>query len=371
MFLVFLFLFAASFLAGVVLTWLVRNAAQQMGFVDAPGKRKLHKEPVPLGGGIAIYLGLLFMVASGVVFVLCLKMGWIESGPWLPEFVTISTGGILAKSMELLALMIGGLVILLVGVVDDLHGLSPRVKLAIEILVALGLYALLPELRITFFVHVQWIWCALTVLWIVGLMNAFNFLDNMDGLCAGLAAITALVFFVLALESVPQQQFVATFMLVFAGVLFGFLVFNFPPAKIYLGDAGSLLAGYILAVSTILFTFYQHNAKIMAPLFVLAVPLQIMAIPIFDAAMVIWIRVRARKPIYQGDTNHISHRLVGLGMTKREAVLCVYLIALFIGFATTLALQVDTMGLIVILIMTVVVLMLVTLLEQAGRRRKR
>ncbi len=225
--------------------------------------------------------------------------------------------------------------------------------------------------RLTAFIDLPWITGLLSVLWIVGLINSFNMLDNMDGLSSGVAAIAAgMLAAVLLLTLDPQtrqpQIFVAGFLLVLVGSLVGFLFHNRPPARIFMGDAGSYFVGFCIAVATLLATFtgYQgtHQHAVLAPLCVMAVPL-------YDMTTVIWIRLREGRSPFEADKNHFSHRLVDLGLTKGQAVLTIYLTTATCGLGALLLNRVDLFGALVIVLMIVSILCLIAILESTARRK--
>jgi UDP-GlcNAc:undecaprenyl-phosphate/decaprenyl-phosphate GlcNAc-1-phosphate transferase len=212
------------------------------------------------------------------------------------------------------------------GVWDDKYELRPLPKFAGQCLIALLVAA--AGARVTLFVDNLVFSYAVTVLWILTVTNAFNFMDNMNGLCAGLGAIGASCFGIIAATADPAQYLVALIALTGAGALLGFLPYNFPKARSFLGDAGSHLVGYLLAVLAILPHFYSrrnpHPWAVLKPLLVLAIPL-------LDLAMVVILRWRTGQPFYVGDTNHLSHQLVRHGLTPTTAVLMIWLAAAALG----------------------------------------
>jgi UDP-GlcNAc:undecaprenyl-phosphate/decaprenyl-phosphate GlcNAc-1-phosphate transferase len=241
--------------------------------------------------------------------------------------------------------------------------MGPYSKLLIQLAIVAGL-VLWADLRaLTVLDQLglgRWPSVILTVLWITGIANAFNFLDNMDGLSAGVGAVCAAAFLVLALGI--GQWFVAAMLAMLLGALVGFLFHNFPRASIFMGDGGSLLIGLLLGVLTIRVTYLtgplaQGWHAVFAPLIVLAVPL-------YDLVVVSIIRIsRGRNP-FQGDTNHFSHRLVARGMSRRTAVLCIWLITAATSVAAILLPHVNTFGAILIFTQTLLILGVVMLLEQ-------
>jgi UDP-GlcNAc:undecaprenyl-phosphate GlcNAc-1-phosphate transferase len=220
--------------------------------------------------------------------------------------------------------VLGALGLTILGVLDDKHELRPAVKFAGQLLITALVAA--AGVRITLFVHSSLFSLAVTVLWLLTLINALNFMDNMNGLCAGLGAIAGWCFAVLA--AAAGQYLVVLIALVVVGALVGYLPHNFPNARAFLGDAGSHLVGYLLAILAILPHFYTPGKP--RPLAVLT-PLLVLAIPLLDLGCVVVIRTLNSKPFYLGDTNHLSHRLVRRGLSKTTAVLVIWLMAALCG----------------------------------------
>ena len=297
--------------------WCIRT-----GLVDDPGKRKIHDQPVPLAGGLAVMTGLAVPALVGVGVLECWSIGFshhlITSS--LQHSVFLLQYGLGKRQIELAGILFGALGMLGVGWLDDKHELSPRVKFAGQLLIAALVAA--SGARITLFVHSIVFSYAITMLWILTVVNAFNFMDNMNGLCAGLGALGAYHFALIA--AAAGQYLVALIAFLTFGALLGFLPYNFPRAKAFLGDAGSHLVGYLLAVLAILPHFY--TARHPRPLAVL-IPLLVLAIPLADLVWVVVLRWRMHQPFYQGDTNHLSHRLVRRGLTRTQAVLVIWLAA--------------------------------------------
>jgi UDP-GlcNAc:undecaprenyl-phosphate GlcNAc-1-phosphate transferase len=308
--------FAGSFLITLLSLPLWRKWCLRTRLVDDPGHRKIHDSPIPLAGGFAVLTGILLPVVAGAIL---LKMGFIALN---------STGliihGINRRAVELGVLGLGAVFITVLGWLDDKHELKPLMKFLGQLLVALAVAAACK--RITLFVHSDVFSYAVTVLWLLTVMNAFNFIDNMNGLCGGLGAIGAFLFALIAARN--GEYLVALTGFLMCGALLGFLPYNFPKARVFLGDAGSHLVGYLLAVMAVLPHFYTrqnpHPLAVLSPLFVLAVPL-------IDLAQVSVFRTWNRKPFWLGDTNHLSHRLVRAGLSREKAVLLLWLIAVVIG----------------------------------------
>jgi len=313
---VFLAAFASAWATTFFGLPLWRRWCVRAGLVDDPGHRKIHDSPIPLAGGFAVLTGLLIpLLVAG------LAVAFI---PKVSAMVGPLAYGFGKRATQLAAIGFGAIGMTLLGWLDDRHELKATPKFVGQLAIA-GLVAW-SGVRITLFVPNEIFSYAVTILWILTLVNAFNFMDNMNGLCAGLGAIGAWLFAVTA--AADGQYLVALTALLTAGSLLGFLPYNFPNAKAFLGDAGSHLIGYLLAVLAILPHFYTpdrpNRLAVITPLLVLAVPL-------CDLAWVVMLRARMGKPFWIGDTNHLSHRLVRAGLSKPRAVLVIWLLAAAIG----------------------------------------
>ncbi len=284
-----------------------RAWCERTGLVDDPGHRKIHHAPVPLAGGLAVFTGIA-LVVLGSVAVVQLQLLDREAAEKLSY-------GLGKRGPQLVAILFGALGMVVLGWWDDRHELRPAVKFAGQCAVALLVAA--AGVRVTLFVPSLFFSYAVTVLWILTVTNALNFNDNMNGLCGGMGLVAAGWIAFLAARN--GQYLVASLALLVAGALAGFLPYNFPRASVFLGDSGSHLVGYLLAVLAILPHFY--SAKLAAPsrLAVLS-PLFILAVPLIDLARVVCVRTLAGRPFWLGDTNHLSHRLVRAGLTKPQAV---------------------------------------------------
>ena len=316
--------FAAAFL-GAWLTSLLtlplwRKWCLRIGLVDDPGHRKIHDAPVPLAGGLAVLAGILLPLVAGALW---LKLGWVR-----PSAAGLIIHGMDRRALELAVLAGGAIAITALGVLDDRHELKALPKFIGQILISIIVASACK--RITLFVPSEAFSYSVTVLWLLAVINAFNFMDNMNGLCAGVGAIGALIFALLAASKGEYLVAITGFLV--CGALAGFLPWNFPRATAFLGDAGSHLVGYLLAVMAILPHFYtRQNPRpfaVLAPLFVLAVPL-------LDLAQVSLFLTLHQKPFWIGDTNHLSHRLVRAGLNRTMAVLLLWLASAAIGILAT------------------------------------
>lgn len=358
----------AALLPSFLVSWLVvaqvRRAAVWLGLLDQPGVRKVHATPIPLGGGLGIWAGVVatMLVGTGAVWLLSQNE---QLASYLPEALAKHLDGLLGKVKEIWVIVACGTVLLILGLLDDRYGLRWQIRIAVEFVVA-SFCVYWQGLQLTAFIELPWLTGLLSVIWIVALINSFNMLDNMDGLSGGVATISAGMLALMLMMSPDQPQlFVAAMLLVLVGGLLGFLCHNWPPAKIFMGDAGSYFVGFWIAVATLLATYagYRGTAShaVLAPLCVLAVPL-------YDMITVIWIRLREGRSPFEGDKRHFSHRLVDLGMTKKQAVLTIYLATATCSLGALLLPRVDLIGAVLVITSTLFVLALVQVLESTGRK---
>lgn len=302
-----LFVLLCAFLIAVATTPLARYLALRTGTVDAPDQRKIHSTPIPLLGGLAIYVG---CVGALLVF------------------------GDRFYIREVIAIIAAATLVSACGLVDDRWTLHAYPKLlgqatAAAILVYAGVQIQLFE--------TPWYNWTLTMLWIVGITNALNLLDNMDGLSSGVATVCGIFFLLLAAQS--GQILVSALAAGLIGACLGFLRYNFNPASIFMGDTGSLFIGLLLAVLGIKLRFPSNITAI-----TWMIPLAVLALPVFDTTLVFVSRLsRGLNPLTTPGKDHVSHRLVAGGMTRREAVLTCYLLAGLGGvFASYIASSANT-----------------------------
>jgi UDP-GlcNAc:undecaprenyl-phosphate GlcNAc-1-phosphate transferase len=311
--------FALSALLVPAAGWLARR----FGILDAPGTRKVHATPTPRIGGIAVWASFTAVVLAGYRGVPLLAQLPLVARTFAAPIALLQDA--YRVESKLVALLIGGSLAFVVGLLDDVLGnrFGPGAKLAGQVLAALALVAAGIKTDILYFDVLN---VALTLVWVVGITNAFNLLDNMDGLSAGVAFIACLVLLLNAW--LLGEFFVSLLLVALMGSLLGFLVYNWHPASIFLGDCGSLFIGFTLASLTLLERFVSHASSTYFPVLM---PVLVLALPILDTATVVVIRLREGRPIYVGDSRHLSHRLVSLGMSRPLAVGTIYLIALGIG----------------------------------------
>ena len=318
-------LFAASAILSLALTPLVARLAWRLGAVDLPAARKLHRAPVPRLGGVAVAVAAMLTTAGSMVVDLFLGR---------PPAVDLRTWA---------ALLIGGGCVLAVGIRDDVRPVAPLVKLGVQIVAALAVVVIGVRVEnITLFGTTSWLGALaipVTVAWVVLLTNAFNLMDGLDGLATGLAIIAAITSGTLLILRGDTQGAMAIAVLL--GALCGFLPYNVGPATIFLGDSGSLLVGYALAVTAI--TGVQKSATSLA----VAVPLLIFALPIAETVMSAARRLltptvaasgrpltdvgRRLHHVLEADRAHIHHRLLDRGLSQRNVVLLLYAVSVFLS----------------------------------------
>lgn len=304
-----------SFALSAVLCALSRRIAPRFGLVDRPGGRKAHARPTPLGGGIAIWL------TVGITLLLGALAATV-AGDALPAALARHVGGLIEKRREMTGLFAAATLVMLVGLCDDLGGLSWKLRLLAQAGLAAVVAASGARISLFYAFADPWVTGALTVLWIVGLTNAFNFLDNMDGLAAGVGLIAALLF--AGAQIAVGGLFVPAVLLIFVGALGGFLLHNSRPARLFMGDAGSNFLGFSLGILTVIGTFTREPYSKYSVL----TPLLVMAVPLYDMISVIFIRLREGRSPFQADRRHFSHRLVERGLTPSRAVWTIDLVTL-------------------------------------------
>lgn len=315
----YILIFLASFLLSYLLTFLFKKIAPKIGAMDVPNERKVHKKPVARLGGVAIFFSL-FLVASIIL-------------PIDKHFVGIFTGAF---------------ILLFFGVLDDIFILKPSIKLVGQIMAALAIIAsgiginyvtnplggliyldfwkIPVELLGTIYNFTVWA-DLFTLFWILVVINAVNFLDGLDGLAAGVSGIAGVVLFFLSLLPPVLQTNTATLSLILSGSAFGFLILNFHPAKIFMGDSGSQFLGFIIAVLAIF-----SGGKI-------ATALLLLGLPIIDLLWAVIRRLKAGVSPFKPDKNHLHHELLKLGLSQRDAVLVIYFFTAFFGLFAILSTQ--------------------------------
>ncbi|MBU1035641.1 undecaprenyl/decaprenyl-phosphate alpha-N-acetylglucosaminyl 1-phosphate transferase [bacterium] len=279
-----------AFIVSYILTPYMARVGKKQNMMDMPGHRKIHEEAIPNLGGIVIFFGFLL----SLLFVVQIE-GQIK------------------------ALLIGGVIILLLGVVDDIVDLSPKHKFIIQMIPALIVIIHNSDLINSFIVNqlkifdlLGYLLYPILIFWIVGVTNSINLIDGLDGLACGISLIASVTFLILGLRQNLEALSLISIALV--GSMLAFLRFNFYPAKIFLGDSGSTFAGFMLASMGALWVLNSGNA------FFILIPIIILALPIVDTLFAIWRRYRGHYPIFQADKGHLHHRLLTRGIAHKNVV---------------------------------------------------
>lgn len=308
-------LFLVSAMLSFGFTPIVRKLAFKVNAVSIPkDERRIHTKAMPLLGGLAIY--------GAFIITLILKEGWIT-----PHQV-----GIIA----------GATVIVIEGIVDDIKVLKPWQKLAFQLVAALCLlfsgikinYITNPLDKVDLSLGIGWLSYPLTILWVVGITNALNLIDGLDGLAAGIGLISCITIFIISI--LFQRSEAAILTAILSGSILGFLPYNFNPASIFMGETGAALLGFLLAAISI------EGAIKSATAFAITVPVLALGLPIYDTLFAMIRRKVNGKPIMEGDRGHLHHRLLDLGLTQRQAVIIMYLISAILGGISIIAMQIDT-----------------------------
>jgi UDP-GlcNAc:undecaprenyl-phosphate/decaprenyl-phosphate GlcNAc-1-phosphate transferase len=358
-----------SLVISLICVAIVKRMAARIGLLDKPNARKVHTTPIPLGGGLGVWAGLVVTFAVGTAIAFLVTPETL-SNLGLSKFVE-HLPGMKNKAVQLWTLLGCATVLMILGLMDDRRGLPWQLRLCVEFAVAsVVVFGL--GIGFTAFIDNKLITGLASVIWIVALINSFNMLDNMDGLSGGVAAIICAVLSVMLLSSPSitgerPQLFVACMMLVLLGSLLGFLYHNWPPASIFMGDAGSYLIGFWIAVATLLTTYTGQRTD--TPHAVIA-PLCVLAIPLYDFVSVIWIRLREGRSPFQADKRHFSHRLVDLGLSKKQAVFTIYVSTITTSLGAVLLQRTDLVGAIVIVAIVACVLSLIAMLEALASSSK-
>lgn len=336
-----------------------RRLALKAGIVDSPREDRFHDHPVPLMGGNAIYFAFLsLLVIKGLIgfdvgLVLLAGVAGMLYGIlryrnriyliFILSLIWCSLIGILVaedSENQVLGLLLGGTTLLLVGNVDDVRGgLIPHVKLVGQVIA--GFFLIYFGIKVNFFIDlgVEWgipllqhLTYPFTLFWIIGMTNAFNLIDNMNGLSCGVAVISSLFFGLISF--VNGQIELGYIFFIFTGAGLGYLPHNYPKAKIFMGDAGSLFIGFVIAGLSIVGSWTTAEGWVPNRFKIsLAIPILVLIYPIFDTALVTITRIIRGRPISLGGKDHSSHRLVRMGLGPADAVLLIYTFSCFCGFS--------------------------------------
>lgn len=322
-------LFVIAMIISFALTPFVKRLAVKLDIIDIPkDERRVHKKPIPLIGGLAIYISfMIVLVAAG-------------------DF-----------SKEKLAILIGSTIILIGGLLDDKYDLKPHLKLLFQVSAALVLIFMGVEISLItnpftkYFSSLnleKWISIPVTLFWIVGVTNAFNLIDGLDGLSSGLALISSVTMLIVSVITGRYEAVLLNSIL--AGAILGFLPYNFNPASIFLGDTGAQLLGFLLSSIAIIGAIKSATA------ITLAVPIIALGVPIYDTLFAIIRRKINGKPIMQADKGHLHHRLLALGYSQKKAVIIMYIISTVLGFLSILAATMSSKTSYIFMIIVIIIL---------------
>lgn len=304
-----------STIISLILTPFIKNFAICINAVDIPkDKRKIHKKPIPLLGGMAIYLSF--------VITMLLKEGS------------------LGKSE--IGILIGATIIVIGGLIDDLKDIRPWQKLLFQVSAAGVLILFGVEIAVvtnpfpsnSLFLKLGWLSIPITIFWVVGITNAINLIDGVDGLAAGVAFICSATIFIIAVLNGRREAALLTAIL--SGAIFGFLPYNFNPASIFMGDTGAQLLGFLLSAISLKGTIKSATA------FAIAVPILAFGLPIYDTLFAMIRRKINGKPIMQADRGHLHHRLLDMGLSQKQVVIIMYLTSAVLGGISIIAMQMST-----------------------------
>ncbi len=309
--------FILAFIVAFSATPIVKSLAFRVGAVDIPkDNRRMHKQPIARLGGLAIIVGFFISMMFSVISSNLFHMG-----------TSINFDN------RFIGMVVGGLIIVVVGVIDDIKALSAKLKFPIQIIAAL--IVAMSGTRIEFITNPfsvvgrsdlqSWSSYLLTILWIVGITNAINFIDGLDGLAAGVSSIALMSLFFVSIMRPDLDIATAVLAAMLAGATLGFLPYNFNPAKIFMGDTGSTFLGFMLATISIQGTYKQYTA------IAVAVPLLVLALPLFDTIFAILRRITSGKSPMEADRGHIHHRLIDMGLTQKQSVAVIYIASAALG----------------------------------------
>ena len=363
-----------SLIISVLLTRILLRVSHRLDMLDRAGSElhKGHDGAVPNTGGMAVFWAVVGPITGIIIAVWVLpEEGWQRLLPPL----AIHIDGLRQVTAQAIGVVVALAAIHTIGLLDDRRGLGPFIKLLGQVLVAGGLVIWCDMRILSMLGNVDSAWggagyvlsITISIAWLVTITNAFNFLDNMDGLAGGVAAIIAAVYLVATLLS--GQWFIAATAALLLGGLVGFLIFNFPPARIFMGDGGSLVVGLLAAMISIQTTYYHTDEPIPGRYWYgLLMPVLVMAIPLYDCISVTIIRLMHGRSPFIGDHNHFSHRLVRKGMTRPQAVVVIWLCTAATALSGVMLGSLQTWQAIIVTAQTVTILLILALLERDSAR---
>ncbi len=365
MWLVFIYIFSFSCILSILFVKFFLLFAPRWGFVDHPGHRKIHDKPTPLLGGAAIFLSI------NVTIIIHIFLHQFGVHSYVAEIIFLDIPkGFLSFSADMpktSTYFLGGAIIFILGLIDDKVGLSPIVRLVSVTLIAVVIVSI--SVKPGAFESSHFLGFVIAVLWIVGITNGFNLIDGVNGLCAGNAMLSSMMFLIIAIRG--GHQLIGLLLMTFIGAVAGFFIFNFPKGKIFLGSSGSMFIGYTLSV---LVMFVSYGTRFGGTNLSLIMPILILSFPLMDTLTVIFVRLKNRQSPFRGDTNHLHHRLRRLRMTDTEVVLLALLVTFAIGINATLLYRARFFQALIILSQALtiflILLMIIRLKERRVNRRK-
>lgn len=345
---------ALGFAVGHFFYPLVLKVSVALGYVDHPdGERKQQERSIPYGGGVV-------MLASWMTWGLLVMIGEVL-GLWGVIWGESLLMSMLVFSPSSFAVAFGLCAMFGLGLADDVMVLSPKIKLMVQLLIA-TVVVVFGDLSMSFFSEHEWLGMVGTVFWLVLITNAFNLIDNMDGYCVSVAAVT--MFFHALSQMMTGHHLVAMATWMALGPLLAFGVKNLPPARMYLGDAGSLSLGFFMGLLSVSSTYY-HEGQSSASVFL---PLVMMGVPLFDVVTVMLRRYQLGKPLMEADRRHFSHRLLNLGFCVRDVLWIIAGLATMVGLSSLLLLRVEELMGWCLLLQLLLLFTLVVVFEARARR---
>ncbi len=337
-----IYVFLVSFIVAQLATPIVIKLAWHFKVLDYPDARKLHGQPIPRMGGLAIFASIIIATLRNYQF-----------------------------SAQLMWLVIGGSIIYILGFIDDIHPLPAVLRLAIQLIACLAVIN-----GGVFITSIPYYWpmahlirIILTILWLMGMANAINFLDGVDGLVSGMVTISALLFFIIAWPT--RQSYLAYLVIAIAGACLGFLPYNWKPAKTFMGDASATFLGFMIAGTAVMGSWTYHNVMIS-----IATPLLILGIPIFDMIYTTISRFYYGKVHtfkewleYTG-RDHFHHRLMNINLSEKHTVIFIWMLNICLGIGAVVIRDTGTIHSVLVLIQSTMILLIITVIMIAGRNSK-
>lgn len=328
--------FAVAFIVAFSSTPIAKKIAFRVGAIDVPkDNRRMHKKPIALAGGLAIFCGFVFSVLFTVISSKITGTNWLES------------------YRLILGLLVGTIIITLTGFVDDVKPLSAKTRLVFQSIAAISTI-LISDIRIERVTNpfspvgvteLSWyISYPLTILWMIGITNAFNLIDGLDGLAAGVSTISSLSLFLVSMLTPTVGPFASVMTAALTGASLGFLPFNFNPAKIFMGSTGAYFLGFTLAAVSIEGMFKSYTA------ISIAIPILALGLPLFDTIFAIIRRLINGKPIMCADRGHLHHKLIDMGLSHKQSVLVLYLASAVLGLCAIVMADKGALSAIILLI---------------------